>query len=191
MSWISDILKYLYCRKGILILYLTIFIFLFLLAFIDYFPLRLVADAMLLSGFCLLAVLLADGISFIVRYHRLMELKENIHAFPDELPTEKSCLEKLYLEIIQELYDLLEDERGKAQRRKREMSDYYTMWVHQIKTPISGLDLALQSGETDSAIAKEELFKIRQYVDMALDYTKLEDLSGDLVLERRDIDDIV
>ena len=63
------------------------------------------------------------------------------------------------------------------------MADYYTMWTHQIKTPIAALRLLLQ-GEKQQL---EELFKIEQYAEMALHYARLDSISSDLLFQTQDV----
>ena len=47
------------------------------------------------------------------------------------------------------------------------MTEYYTMWVHQIKTPIAAMRLTLQGMDTAEARElSEELQRIEQYVEM-------------------------
>ena len=69
--------------------------------------------------------------------------------------------------------------------RYREMVEYYTMWTHQIKTPIAAMHLLLQEEETP--VSKElqgELFQVEQYVQMALQYLRMERMNTDLVFEK-------
>ena len=68
-----------------------------------------------------------------------------------------------------------------------DMRDYYTLWAHQIKTPIAAMHLLVdEDGE-----AARELFKIEQYVDMLLSYIRLESDVNDLVLRPCDLDGIL
>ncbi len=89
---------------------------------------------------------------------------------------------------------------------RREMMDYYGMWVHQIKTPIAALRVLLQAGilaeGTGSLAAEErilgllkemrqELFKIEQYVEMTLAYLRTSDVVSDFVFAQYDLDGII
>ena len=77
------------------------------------------------------------------------------------------------------------------QIEKQELSDYYSMWVHQIKTPIAALGVLIQSGEEleevqESPKAQEltrsmkmEVFRIEQYVDMVLTYLRMGSATSD------------
>ena len=74
----------------------------------------------------------------------------------------------------------------------REMIEYYTLWAHQIKTPIAAMRLLLQQEDSDrNRELLSELFKIEQYVLMVLQYLRLESESSDLVLKTQNLDDII
>ena len=65
------------------------------------------------------------------------------------------------------------------------MINFYTIWAHQIKTPIAAMRLLLQSeNDGQSTELLEQLFKIEQYVEMVLQYLRIEGKSSDLVLKR-------
>jgi hypothetical protein len=74
--------------------------------------------------------------------------------------------------------------------QNQDMSDYYTMWAHQIKTPIAAMHLLLQSGKCDTHELECELFRIEEYVAMVLGYQRLNGES-DLVLRRQSLDGII
>ena len=76
------------------------------------------------------------------------------------------------------------------ENRLRDMTDYYTFWAHQIKTPIAALGLLLQERE-DSGALEVELLKIEQYVEMVLSYLRLDSSSTDYVLQDCDLDGIL
>lgn len=46
--------------------------------------------------------------------------------------------------------------------------DYYTNWVHQIKTPIAVMRLKLSDDTKENRELLNEIFRIEQYVDMVL-----------------------
>lgn len=73
-----------------------------------------------------------------------------------------------------------------------DMVDYYTVWVHQIKTPISAMKLHLQN--EDSHLSRKlslDLFRIEQYVEMVLMFLRLDSESTDYVIRKYDLDGIV
>ena len=72
------------------------------------------------------------------------------------------------------------------------MKDYYSLWAHQIKTPISAMRLMLQNDDMlKSYSLQEELYKIEQYIEMVLHYLRLDSMSSDLLLKEYQLKDIV
>ncbi|MFR2848730.1 MAG: ATP-binding protein [Hungatella hathewayi] len=82
-----------------------------------------------------------------------------------------------------------EMERGRAKRE--ESSRYYTLWSHQIKTPVAAAHLLLQEETLDRPAMEQELFKMEQYVDMALQYQRLDKSGRDLVLQEYELEGLV
>ncbi len=75
---------------------------------------------------------------------------------------------------------------------QRETQDFYTAWVHRIKTPIAVMKLALGSSEEpDRAALQEELFRIEQYTNMVLAYQRLGSGSNDLVIREYALDEVI
>ena len=74
-----------------------------------------------------------------------------------------------------------------------DLMDYYTLWAHQIKTPIAASQLLVQNIE-DSDLRKQmeqELFKIDSYANLVLQYLRLESFHDDLVLKRVPLEELV
>ena len=112
------------------------------------------------------------------------------------LPEPRYLTEENWLNLLIVSYDSAEKNRGKMNTVMSDMIDYYTMWAHQIKTPISAMKLLLQSNDdkVSSNIKREldnELFKIEQYVEMVLSYMRLESETTDYVIKEYDLDSII
>lgn len=80
----------------------------------------------------------------------------------------------------------------RSQQGYQELVEYYTVWAHQIKTPIAAMRLLLQDADTDEQRALlEQLQSVEQYVEMVLGYLRLESPSSDYVIRNYLLDDIV
>ena len=78
-------------------------------------------------------------------------------------------------------------------KRYTDLMDYYTLWVHQIKTPIAASKLLLQD-VTDSktrALLAQEVFKIDSYTNLVLQYLRLENFHDDLQLRQVTLEPLV
>ena len=128
-------------------------------------------------------------------YRKKVHNLQIITAAPDinlsrmESPSDEA--ETLQQEIMHSLNHMRMDAETASQKTLEEMTDYYTMWAHQIKTPIFALRLLLQENPTANKEALTELFKIEQYVEMVLGYLRTEDMSSDLKLTRCSLDSII
>ena len=71
--------------------------------------------------------------------------------------------------------------------------DYYSIWAHQIKIPISAVKLLVgELSLSDEVRAlNQELFKIEQYVSIVLSYLRMDDFHKDLVLKKENIGNLV
>lgn len=123
-----------------------------------------------------------------VRYARrvkaLSQLCENLEALPGPLPPTGPLPQRLLLQALESLRCRMQEAKAQSARQQADMLAYYTLWVHQIKTPIAALRLILQAQpQQGSAAAGQELFKIERYVEMVLGYLRLSTISEDLRLE--------
>ncbi len=111
----------------------------------------------------------------------------------EHLPAPDGLWEEDYQELLTLLCRERRELREELEQRYREMIDYYTVWAHQIKTPIAAMRLTLQGeqGQTDVRPLREELRRIEQYVEMVLCYLRLDSNSTDYVIREYELDEIV
>ncbi len=158
-----------------------------------------VSYAFLICGFWFFLYEMVEYIRYVRRHRSLVETEQCAAVVIDDLPEANGLIEEDYQRILRLLYEEKWEMESKERISRQEMSDYYTMWVHQIKTPIAALRLLIQSHEgtedeeTRNLVKdmKIELFKIEQYVEMVLTYLRMESMSSDLVLEQCSLEQMV
>lgn len=75
---------------------------------------------------------------------------------------------------------------------RKDLEEYFLLWVHQIKTPITVSDLILQKEKTPyTCQLKEQMFDIREYTNMAINYMKLKDRQADMDIAEVEIDKLL
>lgn len=145
----------------------------------------------ILCGAAGLAFLFWDYSKYHVRVKTLERIKKDLPESLEFLEEPLDKKEALYMEILEEV----EGQRRKAETERRkfyeELSDYYSMWVHQIKTPIAALRLLLAEPEGANQAALDELFKVERYVEMVLGYLRTEEISSDMTFTKCSLDEIV
>ena len=182
-----------YLKKNIKVYILfVVFIFIFFIMFYLY---NLPLEALIYTGsFCFLASLIASFLDFVnykESYKKLKFLEENILNDLDALPKSLDIRIDYYHKIIEKLYEELEKLTQENRQKNTDMVDYYSMWVHQIKTPIAAMNFLLDNEEVDQKILQQELFKIERYVEMVLTYIRLDSISSDYVITKINLDEVV
>ena len=108
------------------------------------------------------------------------------------LPEARSVDDADYRAIIAMLQEARRAQETDAARRYADMVEYYTLWAHQIKTPIAAMRLTLQNEDTPlSRRLTAELGRVERYVEMVLAYLRLDADSTDYVLREYDLDPIL
>ncbi len=184
--------KYIKSKKKIIICS-AIFIAIFLFSFILYrLPVVAVVYPVVL---CMIIGLIFVSVDF-VKFKKLHESLENIEKLGSiavsELQQSTDPIEQDYQNIISAFYDEILRSEENFVSKHRDMSEYYSVWAHQIKTPIASMKLTLQGADSQEARKlMSELMRIEQYVEMVLAFIRLDSASTDYVFREYDVDTIV
>ena len=182
-----------YLKKNLKVYILfVVFITIFFIMFYLY---NLPLEALIYTGsFCFLASLIAsfsDFVNYRESYKKLKFLEKNILNDLEDLPKSLDIRIDYYHKIIEKLYEELEKSTQENRQKNIDMVDYYSMWVHQIKTPIAAMNFLLDNEEVDLKNLQQELFKIERYVEMVLTYIRLDSISSDYVITKINLDEVV
>ena len=147
------------------------------------------------AGLCVLlgAVCLVSGfIRYYKRHREMLRILENVQILSGELEGGKTLAEEDLTAMVKKLKRLLDESETARRDDAKESMDYYTTWVHQIKTPISTMKMMLEGEDSEeSRSLLSELFRIEQYAEMALSYIRLGEDSSDYVFKEHDLDGII
>ena len=186
MSFFKGYLKERWKRLLMLLLFACIFAFSF---WVYRLPVRAVIYP---CALCLLfgAVFAAYDITKAYRRHKFFEeLHRRNTELISALPEPEGIVDSDYQQLISVLKEKIAEITAQTDSRIRDTVDYYTVWAHQIKTPIAAMRLILQSDDApNSAELEQELFRVEQYVEMVLNYLRLGSDSTDYVICRVELD---
>lgn len=153
------------------------------------------AAALYPLGLCALIGILAliwDWGRVSQRHRTLRAVQSMTDAAILSLPDPESITDGDYQTIIRLLCQEHQHQLGDWNRRYQQMMDYYTVWAHQIKTPIASMRLHLQNEDTPlSRQLSSDLTRTEQYVEMVLTFLRLDSDSTDYVIRPCDLDIIV
>ncbi len=171
-------------------------LFMFILVFALVFSLYdLEVEAVFYASLlCLVGGCMFFGFGFfkyIKKHRRLMQVIKNLDVGIKGLPSPAGQIEQDYQNMLRELYARNLRVVSEADGQRRDTEDYYTLWAHQIKTPLAAMHLLLTGDDEHQRLLAAELFKTEQYVDMVLQYVRLGSESSDLTLKTYNLDDII
>lgn len=166
---------------------------LFLCTFLYGESMKPVLLTMQVCGFFFILWCVLSFLSYSKSYTALERTKKELEHSINSLPASKDINEELYQEIIGELHGQYIRLKQKLSEKESEEKDYYTLWVHQIKTPIAAMRLMLQNMDKSERTFQlsSELYKIEQYAGMALQYVRLNERSSDLEIKECNVYELV
>ena len=137
------------------------------------------------------ALFLPGYLSYVGRHRALRDLTRQDRPNLEELPPPRDALEADYQALLRAAAAARGRAETEARTARQDMTDYYTLWAHQIKTPIAAMRLLLGEGDGRDAALQAELLRIEQYVDMVLNYLRLDSESSDFLLRETALDGVV
>lgn len=139
------------------------------------------AYLLILELFVLGVIMTVDLIRYKVRVKQMEDLLKRPVAEQSYNVEAKDILEERYVDLIHAQEKSRVDTENMSAKSSKDMEQYYNIWVHQIKTPISGMNVLLQSMEPTEEVGElqNQLFSVEQYVDMALQYQKIKSTTND------------
>lgn len=157
------------------------------MAFMLYqFPMEPVAYACSLSLFILSIYFIIDFTRF---QKRLLSLRAvQAHTETQNLPQDNEPIGDAYLGIIRMMEKDLAQAISQMDQKKSDTLDYFTLWMHQIKTPIAAMHMLLKPEDEAMHL---ELLKAERYVEMALGFLRLDSITSDLAFHPCDLDSVV
>ena len=184
--------QYLKERRAALFVFVACAIIYFGTFALYHFPLEAVLYPTVFCGLILVG-------TFFYKYEKFKQKHEELERLQDLPDYMMESLKKYdrqddqdYVELIRLIMERDGEERLDHQKKLADSIDYYTTWVHQIKTPIAAMRLRLQTEDSPLARAlMEDLLRIEQYVEMVLTYLRLGSDSTDYVFKRCDLDGMI
>ena len=126
------------------------------------------------------------------RHDQLQRVGQLSAELVEALPAPQTVFDEDYQRIIRMLCDGRRTMETRMAERFDDMVNYYTVWAHQIKTPIAAMRLQLQNEDSSLGRAlSSELLRIEQYVEMVMTYLRLDSDSTDYVFRECALDDVV
>jgi len=182
--------------KFTILLFIMIFIAFWFILWLYNTSLEPVFYATILCFIAAALFMIVHFIKFVKRHRKLLHLMKQANSSPllvqHNLPFPSNLMEEDYNKIISVILTDYQEQRAMQEAFRLDIMDYYSAWVHQIKTPIAAMRMKLQMEDTQvNHSLLTDLFHIEQYVEMVLCYVRLDSESSDIVLAHYYLDAII
>jgi signal transduction histidine kinase len=146
-------------------------------------------------SFCISLVLLTSFllIRYLMRQRYLVKISQLPKTMEDVLQKNAKTPEAVQAEkYMHELYRLYKHELQTLYAGQKRHDQFINQWVHQMKTPISVIELLLQDERPlDKKNVQEEIDRLRRGLDMVLVNARLENFEEDMQVEQVTLKTIV
>lgn len=184
--------RYLRERAGTLLVFLICALIYFVTFALYHFPLNAILYPTYLCALILLGTLFLRFLKAKKKHEEFETLQKLPATLLESLEGYQTQEDEDYLEILRLLQEKRMSENQDSLNRFRDAMDYFTTWVHQIKTPIASMRLRLE--KEDSAFSRgvaEDLLRIEGYVEMVLTYLRLDQGTSDYVFRACELDEVI
>ena len=185
-------LKYLKQKLGLFVVGMTFSLIFTVSFFLYHLPVEAVIYPTILCIFIGILVLIFDFMLKNAHHKKLTQVKSIDDALTTTFPFDNNIQNEDYRKIISTLCKQYKQYQQETNNKYMDMIEYYTVWAHQIKTPIAAMRLTLQN--EDSPLSRKltnDLYRIEQYVEMVMTFLRLNSNSTDYVFKEYDLDTIV
>ena len=136
-------------------------------------------------------VLLFDYIKYKEKVNKISQICNDISSCYSVKINDKNIFDEYYLDIINELLKENRKQVSQIQKKVSDINDYFSIWVHQIKTPIASMKLKIDNEQMDLLQLASDLNRIDHYVDLVLSFLKFDEEKIDLYFRKTDVDKIM
>lgn len=118
----------------------------------------------------------------------LVEGMEHPWLIAELLPVSYRAEDKLYQELLRLVGSSAIEEIHKIEDEEREYEEYIEEWIHEVKAPITSMQLIIENRAGDNSVLKKslnmELGKIEDNVERALYYARSEQVYKDYLIQK-------
>lgn len=125
------------------------------------------------------------------RIHKILSKynADTVHLALDEKV--RNLYQKDLFRLLQIQNEKLEAVANDKDRFIQENTDFYTMWIHQVKLPIAAMNLLLEEEEVDRPSYKTQLLRLDQYTDMVLAAIRMHSKQSDFLFSWVSLDSMI
>ena len=181
--------EYINERRKIIMTFIFVNFIYFIVYYLYQVPNYAYLYGVILSLFVGIVLITFDYIKYRQKIHVLSQLSKSIDISDIKLCNAEGIIEKEYQKLVEQLQTDLKHAIHEKEQHDLSLQEYLTMWTHQIKTPVAALRLLISNLEysQEKLYLEQELFRVEEYIQMVLQYMRIDSISSDLLLKEYDL----
>ena len=188
MSKEISFFKYLKARKFEIIFVFFVIIIFSALLFGNNIDTKIVIYGIILSSILFILLSLFGYYEYRKEYNSVLEFIQNDNLeFSGDVDNE---IDRLLINELENIKRNKSIELSTDKDNLKKMNEFYTLWAHQIKTPIAAANLLIED-EVSLDDLQLEILRIEDYVNVLLAYFRHHSYSTDYVFEEVILDDVI
>ncbi len=170
---------------------LVVVLFIMSLYFLDGF--RNIDTAIYSISISLIFIVSFLTLRYYIRQSYYKKITQLPNTMEDALQRNGKCPEHIQTEAyLQELYRTYQNEVQALYAAQSRQEKFLNQWIHQMKTPVSVIELLLQEeGELDKGSVYEEIERIKKGLEIVLVNARLEKFEEDMQVEQINLKELV
>ncbi len=186
-----------YCKNRSVFLLLELLCILLIFFFLGAFKI----STILILLVCVLLVFVCL-IGFLFEYMRMKRYYDEVFRIYERLEEKTLLADMIERPDFYEgevFYDLLvaaskdmNDKIGLLKQQQKDYLEYIELWVHEIKTPLAGMQLYFKNHKTEDRFElQEQLARIENDVEQVLFYARSSNFNQDFIIEKASLEELI
>lgn len=186
-----------FLKDKILFLLAQSFIIVFLVLMLDVYQISryaiiLICMTIVFISFAALAYEYLIRSRYYNRLNKTLESMEQKQYIASLLEAPNFAEAEVLCEILKHVTKAMNDEIASYKISQDEYREYIETWIHEIKIPISCIDLICQNNRNDiTKKISEETVRVDSYIEQALYYARSKNVASDYSIRRLSLDSLV
>lgn len=182
----------LFLRENLSFIIFELFVVLFILSLYWLDGFRNVDTAIYSIVISMVLIFSFLAMRYVFRKNFLNRISNLPNSMDDALQKNAKTPEHLQTEAyLQELYRHYQNEVHNLYAKQNRQEKFLNQWIHQMKTPISVIELLLQEEELDRSSIQEEVDRLKRGIEMVLMSARLEKFEEDMQIDQVNLKEIV
>lgn len=182
----------LFLRENLSFIIFELFVVLFILSLYWLDGFRNVDTAIYSIVISMVLIFSFLAMRYVFRKNFLNRISNLPNSMDDALQKNAKTPEHLQTEAyLQELYRHYQNEVQNLYAKQNRQEKFLNQWIHQMKTPISVIELLLQEEELDRSSIQEEVDRLKRGIEMVLMSARLEKFEEDMQIDQVNLKEIV